>query len=258
MGIVNITPDSFYQSFASNENKKMLLHIEKMMNDGVDIIDVGAMSSRPKAELISEAEEENRLLPALEIITKNFPELLISIDTFRANIAQQAIDRNASIINDISAGNWDEKMLATIAKNKVPYIAMHGLGKPFELHQQLEIENITTTVYSFFNDKIAAFKNAGIIDVILDVGFGFSKTLTENYQLIAELNYFKTLELPLLIGISRKSMITKLLQIDAKDALSATSALHLQCLIQGAKILRVHDVKEAKEVVKIYRQLQNV
>lgn len=255
MGILNITPDSFYDGGAHKNEVEVLNHVERMLSEGATFIDVGAYSSRPNADHISEIDELKRILPIVKLILKEFPEALLSIDTFRSEIAKQCIEAGACMINDISAGKLDEHMLQTIADLHVPYIMMHMRGTPQNMQQQTEYDNLLKDILFYFSERIAAAKAAGIIDIMVDPGFGFAKTLEQNFELLNKLELFKIIEKPLLIGISRKSMIYKTLETSAKEALNGTSVLNTIALQKGASILRVHDVKEATECITLVKSL---
>ena len=257
MGIINATPDSFYSKSRVATSNDLKIRIEQMIEDGVDIIDIGAYSSRPNAEHISQEEELNRLLPLVEFIKKEYPNLLVSIDTFRAKVADECIQRGAELINDISGGQIEDELLEVIANKEVPYILMHMRGTPQTMMQYTQYEHLANELLLYFSKGIQKAKKAGIKDVIIDPGFGFSKTLEQNYQLLNNLELLNSLEAPLLIGISRKSMISKALNTTAEKSLNGTTALHMIALSKGAKILRVHDVKEAVECVKLH-QLLNI
>ncbi len=251
MGILNLTPDSFYDGGKYKSEKDILQQIEKMISEGATFIDIGAYSSRPGAIHISEEEELSRLLPVLELILQNFPNLLISIDTFRSNVAKIVIETGACMINDISAGNLDDNMFKTIASLQVPYIIMHMKGNPKNMQTNVDYNNLINDIIYYFSKKINELRALNINDVIIDVGFGFSKTIDQNYELLSNLNLFKNLELPILTGVSRKSMLYKFLNITSNEALNATSIANTIALQQGSNILRVHDVKEAIETIKI-------
>ena len=255
MGILNITPDSFYDGGSYTSDKDILTKTEKMLSEGATFIDVGGYSSRPGAKHISKDEELQRVIPVTELLVKEFPEILISIDTFRSNVAFQSINAGACIVNDISAGNMDKNMFQTIATLQVPYILMHMKGTPQNMQQHPTYEDVTHEVIYFFSKKLAELKALGINDLIIDVGFGFGKTMEHNYTLLKNLQLFKNLDVPILTGVSRKSMLWKLLGITAKEALNATTAANTIALLNGTNILRVHDVKEAMEAVKIVNQL---
>jgi dihydropteroate synthase len=251
MGIVNLTPDSFFQHSRIKEEAAVLRYVEKMLKDGADLIDVGAFSSRPGAELISEEEEKNRLLDIVAVLIREFPDIILSIDTYRSGVAVAAVQRGASIINDISGGLLDPDMPACMADLKVPYVLMHMLGTPENMQKSPAYKNVSTDVFFFLSKQIAKFRSAGVNDIIVDVGFGFGKTLENNYQLLRELSFFHQLECPLLVGMSRKGMIQQAIHVSAAKALNGTTAAHTLALLNGANILRVHDVKEAKEVIEI-------
>lgn len=254
MFIVNSTPDSFYSQSRVTKNQ-LLSIVEKALQEGADIIDLGAYSTRPGAADISIEEEWNRLEPAISDITKAFPEALISIDTFRSSIAQRSIDHGAHIINDISGGTLDENMFETVGKLNVPYILMHLKGTPQTMQQQCEYKHMLREILDYFNLQLEKARAAGIRQIALDPGFGFAKNLNQNYELFNELNALHVFKTPLLVGVSRKSMIYKLLDISPEEALIGTSALHMLALNKGAHILRVHDVKAAAEVRSIWKQL---
>ena len=251
MGILNLTPDSFYDGGKYKSEKDILQQTENMISEGATFIDIGAYSSRPGAIHISEEEELSRLLPVLELILQNFPNLLISIDTFRSNVAKIVIETGACMINDISAGNLDDNMFKTIASLQVPYIIMHMKGNPKNMQTNVDYNNLINDIIYYFSKKINELRALNINDVIIDVGFGFSKTIDQNYELLSNLNLFKNLELPILTGVSRKSMLYKFLNITSNEALNATSIANTIALQQGSNILRVHDVKEAIETIKI-------
>ena len=256
MGILNLTPDSFYDGGKYRSEKDFLLQTEKMITEGATFIDIGAYSSRPGAEHISEEEEIARLIPVLEIILRKFPAILISIDTFRSKVARLGIETGACMINDISAGNLDDQMFETIAKLQVPYIIMHMKGNPKNMQEQTSYDNLINDIIYYFSKKISELRALNVNDVILDVGFGFSKTTNQNYELLSNLNLFKNLELPILTGISRKSMLYKYLNITSAKALNATTVANTIALQQGSNILRVHDVKEAMETIHILEKSQ--
>ena len=252
MGILNITPDSFYDGGKYFSDKDLLLQVEKMATESCDIFDLGAYSSRPGADKVSAGEEMNRLSAALKMIRKEFPNIIISVDTFRSKIAKNVVnDFDVDIINDISAGELDSEMFNTIAEIKVPYIMMHMRGTPDNMQNNPHYENVVKDIMIFFSKKLDELKKVGVNDVIIDPGFGFGKTVDHNYQLLKYLDDFKIFELPLLIGVSRKSMICKVLDVNPSEALNGTSVLHTLALFGGANILRVHDVKEAKETIQL-------
>lgn len=255
MGILNCTPDSFYDGGKYKSESQLLSQVEKMLSDGATFVDIGAYSSKPNAEFVSEEDELNRLLPVIELVLKSFPETIISVDTFRSKIAQNAIENGAAIINDISAGNLDEKMLETVAKLQVPYIMMHMKGTPQTMQTLSQYENICKEMLQYFSERVGKARSFGINDIIIDPGFGFAKTLEQNYEVMQKLELFQMLELPLLVGISRKSMIYKTLETTADKSLNGTTFLNAISLQKGANILRVHDVKEAVESVKLFNKL---
>jgi dihydropteroate synthase len=228
-----------------------------MLSDGATFIDIGAYSSKPSAEFVSEKEELNRIVPVVNLILEKFPDCLISIDTFRSEVAKVCLENGVAIINDISAGNLDDKMLETIAKYNVPYIMMHMRGTPQTMQTMTNYDNIVKEMLFYFSQRIAEARSLGINDLIIDPGFGFAKTLEQNYEVLQKLELFEMLELPLLAGFSRKSMIYKTLHSTAEEALNGTSVLNTIALTKGAKILRVHDVKEAMECVTLFNKLNN-
>ncbi|MCF6365803.1 MAG: dihydropteroate synthase [Bacteroidales bacterium] len=255
-GILNITPDSFYDGGKYNKSGEIHRRIDEMISEGADFIDVGAYSSRPGAKHISKDEELKRLLPALNYLQKEYPEQIVSLDTFRAEIAKIAIeDYGVAMINDISAGNSDEKMFSLIAEKNVPYIIMHMQGTPQTMQKNTQYDDLLNDIIKFFAEKIFKANKIGINDIIVDPGFGFGKTLNQNYQILNELDKFKILDCPVMAGISRKSMIYKLLELSPEDVLPGTIALNMTALLKGANILRVHDVKETKQLIEVYYKL---
>ena len=254
MGIINITPDSFYKGSSQQTNASVLAQATKMINEGAGIIDVGGQSTRPGSERISIKEELQRVLPAIEIILKNFPETIISVDTYQSKVAEECVNAGAAIINDISAGNMDSAMLSTVAKLQVPYICMHMKGTPEDMQQHPTYENVIMEVLDFFIQKVDECRRSGINDVIIDPGFGFGKTIAHNFTLLKELSAFKMLDKPIMAGLSRKSTIYKTLGVTAEEALNGTTVLNTLALQNGANILRVHDVKEAKEVIALWER----
>jgi len=252
MGIINLTPDSFYAGSRKQGINAAVQQAEKMLNEGADFLDLGAYSSRPGADDISILEETDRLLPVVEVIVKRFPDAILSIDTFRAPVAEAAINAGAHIINDISGGQLDDAMFATVARLQVPYILMHMKGNPKTMNQLAVYDDVFAEVYDYFVYKYYQLKQLGVHDVIIDPGFGFAKKPEHGYQLMNRLQDFEMLGLPILAGISRKKMIYGLLNITAAEALNGTTALNTIALTRGASILRVHDVKEAVEAVKIW------
>ncbi len=255
MGILNLTPDSFYDGGKFKDSSIILTQVEKMLNEGATFIDVGAYSSRPGADFVTEDEEKQRLLPIIELVIKTFPEILLSIDTFRSSVASASIDTGASLINDISAGKLDPKMLSVIAKYKVPYIMMHMRGTPKTMQSKTTYTHLVKEVILYFSEQLLKARELGIHDIIIDPGFGFAKTVDQNYELLSQLNLLKTLKLPILCGISRKSMIYKVLNNTPAEALNGTTALNMFALTKGANILRVHDVKEVVECVELENRL---
>ncbi|MGB2244761.1 MAG: dihydropteroate synthase [Flavobacteriaceae bacterium] len=256
MGILNLTPDSFFDGGKYTQRDEALKQCEKLLLEGADFIDLGAYSSKPGAAKIDDSEEYRRLIPVLEALIKRFPEALFSIDTFRSSIAQAALDRGAAMVNDISAGRFDPDMLTVVGRYDVPYVAMHMQGQPQTMQNQPHYDDLISEIWHFFSEKIRACHAAGIKDVFLDPGFGFGKTIAHNYTMLNKLERFKEFETPILVGVSRKSMIHKLLEIKPEEALNGTSVLHTIALQKGAHILRVHDVKEAKECVALVQHLQ--
>lgn len=257
MGILNVTPDSFYDGGNYKNDKDILNQVNRMLKEGATFIDVGAYSSRPNADHISEKEELNRLIPVIESILKEFPNALISVDTFRSEIAKQSVDAGACMVNDISAGKIDDNMLQTVASLKVPYIMMHMKGTPQTMTKQSNYENLLKEILFYFSERISAARQLQIMDIIVDPGFGFAKTIEQNYELLNNLEHFRFLDLPLLIGVSRKSMIHKVLGTSPDESLNGTSVLNTIALQKGASILRVHDVKEAMECIKLTKQLKD-
>lgn len=255
MGILNLTPDSFYDGGKYKNSDSVIFWTEKMIVEGATFIDIGAYSSRPNAQDISVEEELSRILPVTERLLKEFPELLLSIDTYRSRVAGECLSLGAAMINDISAGKLDGGMLPTVAEFKVPYIAMHLKGDPKTMQQHTTYKDLLGEILYYFSERVAVARALGINDIIIDPGFGFAKTLEQNYTLLQNLPYFKTLDLPILAGLSRKSMIYRLLNITADEALNGTTALNMIALHKGANILRVHDVKEAVECIKLNEAL---
>ncbi|WP_435415837.1 dihydropteroate synthase [Polaribacter aestuariivivens] len=255
MGILNITPDSFFDGGKYKNEVEILNQTEKMLLEGATFIDVGAYSSRPGATHISEEEELNRIIPVINLLVKNFPEIIISADTFRSKIAKESVENGVAIINDISGGKMDDKMFETVAKLQVPYILMHMLGTPQNMQKNPVYKDVTQEIISFFAEQIYKLHQLKLNDIIIDVGFGFGKTVAHNFEILKNLNLFKSLDAPILAGISRKSMLYKTLDISAQEALNATTSANTIALLNGANILRVHDVKEAVEAVKIVNQI---
>ncbi|RAI88347.1 dihydropteroate synthase [Algoriphagus yeomjeoni] len=256
MGIVNLTPDSFFEgSRAEKSLEKVAELVRSHITYGASILDLGGYSSRPGAAEVSIQEELDRVIPAVKWISSNYPDILISVDTFRAKVAKEAIKSGAHIVNDISAGDLDEEMIPTVASLQVPYIAMHMRGNPQNMQKKTSYSDILGEILYYFAEKLEQFKKFGIKDVIIDPGFGFAKTLEQNYFLLRNLHQFQALSLPVLVGISRKSMISKAINVEANEALNGTTALNMFALCHGANLLRVHDVKEANETLKLYNTL---
>jgi dihydropteroate synthase len=256
MGIINITPDSFYEESRSSDADSVMRHVERMLKDGADIIDIGAQSTRPKATLLSEEEELSRVAGIIDVVTDKFPEAVFSIDTFYSRVAELCIAAGAHIINDISGGEMDKNMIGTAAKLGTPYICMHMRGTPQNMQQLTDYEDVTKSVLDFFISKIKECSAAGIKDLILDPGFGFSKNISQNFELLKNLKALTIPGLPLLVGLSRKSTVYKTLGVTAADALNGTTVLNTIALMNGADILRVHDVKEARECVKLVKEIK--
>ncbi len=254
MGILNLTPDSFYDGGKFKDLNDIDYHISKMINDGLDILDVGGYSTRPGAKEISLDEEMSRVIPAFKYIRKKFPELIISVDTFRSKIAETCLNEGADIINDISSGISDKNMIKTISNFNCPYIIMHMLGNPQIMQNSPKYENAVIEIIQFLSERIKIARDHGITDLISDPGFGFGKTIENNFEILNNLEKFKILDIPILTGFSRKSMIYKTLNTSSDNALNGTSALNTIALTKGAKILRVHDVKEAKECIILYEK----
>ncbi|WP_333601072.1 dihydropteroate synthase [Flavobacterium sp.] len=255
MGILNVTPNSFYDGGRYSDDNALLVQVEKMLKEGATFIDIGAYSSKPKAEFVSEEEEISRLVPIVKLVLQHFPETLLSVDTFRANVAKSAIENGACLINDISAGSLDENMMPTVAELQVPYVMMHMKGTPQTMQNLTHYENVTKEMLFYFSEKVKQARSLGINDLIIDPGFGFAKTVEQNFEVLNNLELFQLLELPILVGVSRKSMIYKTLETSAEFALNGTSVLNTIALQKGANILRVHDVKEAIECIKLVSQL---
>lgn len=257
MGIVNVTPDSFFDGGKLTNSNEIVLQVDKMLRDGATFVDLGGYSSKPGAEFVSEAEELNRVVPIVKLLVEKFPDILLSIDTFRSEVAKQAIENGAALINDISAGQLDEKMLETVAKLQVPYIMMHMKGTPKTMQSLANYDDLLKEMNFYFSERVAKARSFGLNDIIIDPGFGFAKTLEQNYELLQNLELLQFHDLPILAGISRKSMIYKTLETSPEHALNGTTFLHAFCLQKGANILRVHDVKEAVECVSLYGLLDS-
>ena len=257
MGILNVTPDSFYSGSRRQTQEEIAVRARQIIDEGASIIDIGAYSSRPNAEHITAGEEMNRLRTGLEIVNRNHPDAIVSVDTFRADVAEQCVkDYGVAIVNDIAAGEMDDRMFETVARLGVPYIMMHMQGTPQNMQKEPHYDNLIKEVFIYFARKVQQLRDLGMKDIILDPGFGFGKTLEHNYELMAHLEEFSIFELPLLVGVSRKSMIYKLLGGTPQDALNGTTVLDTVALMKGANILRVHDVREAVEAVRIVEKLR--
>ena len=257
MGILNVTPDSFFDGGLYNTEKKVDTQVMKLIEDGMDILDIGGYSSRPGAKEISVNEEIDRVVPVVKFIRKTYPELILSVDTFRSEVARNCLDLGIDIINDISAGCIDKNILDVVAEYNCPYIMMHMKGTPQTMQVNPEYENLIKELLIYFAKRIYLAREKGIIDIIVDPGFGFGKTLDHNYTIMKKIENFKLLDLPILVGISRKSFITKQLDIDKKDSLNGTTALNMYFLEKNINILRVHDVKEAKECVMLHEKIKS-
>ncbi|MFK5981414.1 MAG: dihydropteroate synthase [Flavobacteriaceae bacterium] len=257
MGILNLTPDSFYDGGKLSSEKDILSQAEKMLSEGATFLDLGGYSSRPKADFVSEEEETQRVLPVVELLLKEFPKTLLSIDTFRSEVARKSVEAGAVMVNDISGGNLDENMFTIIGSLQVPYIMMHMRGTPETMMQNTKYKDLIKEVLFYFSERIAKARSFGINNIIADPGFGFSKTTGQNFELFKDLEAFKILDIPLLVGVSRKSMIYKTLNTSAQEALNGTTALHAVAIQKGASILRVHDVKEAVETINLLQNLKS-
>lgn len=255
MGILNLTPDSFYSNSRMNNVNQLVEQAGLMLEQGATILDLGAYSTRPGALEVSEKEEIERIVPAVKAIISAFPNAIISVDTFRAEVANITVNEGASIINDVSGGNLDNNLLKTVAKLKVPYVLMHMRGTPQNMALLTNYEDIISDILQYFNEKIDYLNSLGVYDIMLDPGFGFAKTTDQNFEVLRSLEAFNCLNLPVLVGFSRKSMITKTLNISAHEALNGTTALNMVALQKNAKILRVHDVLEAKQCIDLYKKL---
>lgn len=255
MGVLNITPDSFYDGGRYKDAKSILNQTEKLISEGATFIDIGAYSSRPGADFISENEELQRIVPVVELIQKKNPDVLISVDSFRAKVIRECVSAGAVISNDISAGKLDPDMIKTVGELGVPYIMMHMRGTPQTMSNHITYKHLKNEIYAYFSKQIELARQHNITDIIIDPGFGFAKTLAQNYELLKQMEFFKNLNCPILTGVSRKSMIYKVLGCTANEALNGTTALNMVALMNGACILRVHDVKEAVECIKLFNQL---
>lgn len=257
MGILNVTPDSFFDGGKHLNEESIVLEINSMEYDGAKIIDIGGYSTRPGAKEVSEEEELQRVIPIVKLIKSNFPGILISVDTFRSNVAKKCVEVGADIINDISGGNLDDKMFSCIAELNVPYVLMHIKGTPQNMQENPTYTNVVAEVKTYFEEKITQLNQLGVTDIILDPGFGFGKTVEHNYELLDNLDAFTSFGLPLLAGISRKSMINKVIGTTPDEALNGTTSLNTIALLKGANILRVHDVKEANETIQLTQKLKS-
>lgn len=255
MGILNVTPNSFFDGGKYKNEDEIISQVDKMLSEGATFIDIGAYSSKPSAEFVTEQEEVDRIVPAIELILKHFPLALLSIDTFRAEVAKASIESGAAIINDIAAGGLDDKMFEVIAHYNVPYIMMHMRGNPQTMQSLTQYEDIVKEMMFYFSEKVKKARSLGINDLILDPGFGFAKTTEQNFEVLQKMELFNLLELPVLAGVSRKSMIYKTLDSTAQEALNGTTVINTIALTKGAKILRVHDVKEAMECITLVNKL---
>lgn len=258
MGILNLTPNSFFDGGKYGDESTILKQVGKMLNEGATFIDVGAYSSKPNADYVSEQEEMRRLIPVVKLLVSEFPEIILSIDTFRSQVAEKAIEAGAAMINDISAGNLDEGMMETIAKLQVPYIMMHMRGTPKTMQSLTQYDDIMKAMMLYFAQKISQARSLGINDLILDPGYGFSKTTEQNFEVLQKSEIFQHLNVPILVGLSRKSMIYKTLETTAQEALNGTTVLNTLALTKGIHILRVHDVKEAMESITLFESFQKV
>jgi len=253
MGVVNVTPDSFFAFSRYKSDRTLLQQVETLLSEGATIIDIGGYSTRPQADAVSTDEELKRVSEALEIVCKKFPEAVISVDTFRSPVARMAVQQfGVAMINDISGGTLDQQMFETIADLQVAYVLMHTKGTPQHMHEHTDYEDVVADVLQYLAKKVAQLRLLGVHDVVIDPGFGFAKTLEQNYELMNKLSYFRQIQAPMLVGVSRKSMIYKLLETNPEGALNGTTALNMLALMGGASILRVHDVKEAIETIKIF------
>ncbi|PIQ46931.1 MAG: dihydropteroate synthase [Cytophagales bacterium CG12_big_fil_rev_8_21_14_0_65_40_12] len=255
MGIVNVTPDSFYAASRQSRESEVIIAARKMLEEGALILDIGGYSSRPGAVDISIAEERQRVTKAIAAVIREFPNAFISIDTFRSEVAKAAIESGACMVNDISGGSLDNEMFDTVAQLKVPYVLMHMRGTPQNMVQLTAYDSLLKDIALFFAEKVSQLKAKGVNDIILDPGFGFAKTVAQGYEILQNLDYFKTLQLPLLVGLSRKSMIYRTLGITPEESLNGTTAANMAALINGASILRVHDVKEARETIQLFKSI---
>ena len=255
MGILNLTPNSFFDGGKYTNEAEIIAQVGKMLSEGATFIDIGAYSSKPNAEFVSVEEEMARIVPIVELLVQQFPQILISIDTFRSEVAEACILKGAALINDIAAGKLDDTMLNTVAKYNVPYIMMHMRGNPQTMQSLTEYQDVVKEMILYFSERIAAARSLGINDLIIDPGFGFAKTVEQNYEVLQKMELFQQLDLPILAGISRKSMIYKVLNCNTSESLNGTTVLNTVSLLKGANILRVHDVKEAVECVTLFNAI---
>jgi dihydropteroate synthase len=255
MGILNLTPNSFFDGGKYTNEAEIIAQVGKMLSEGATFIDIGAYSSKPNAEFVSVEEEMVRIVPIVELLVQQFPQILISIDTFRSEVAEACILKGAALINDIAAGKLDDTMLNTIAKHNVPYIMMHMRGNPQTMQSLTEYQDVVKEMILYFSERITAARSLGINDLIIDPGFGFAKTVEQNYEVLQKMELFQQLDLPILVGISRKSMIYKVLNCNVSESLNGTTVLNTVSLLKGANILRVHDVKEAVECVTLFNAI---
>jgi len=255
MGILNLTPDSFYAGSRVTSESEALQRATQMIKDGADMLDLGGYSTRPGAAPVSEKEETSRVIPAIKLIAEKFPEVPLSIDTFTSSVARKAVDAGATLVNDVSGGEMDPKMMETVAALGVPYILMHMRGTPGTMNNLAVYKDLVKEIMDYFHTKIQRLRSLGVRDIIVDPGFGLPKTVDHNFELLHKLSTFQILGLPLLVGLSRKSMIWRTLQIEPEEALNGTTALHMAALMQGASILRVHDVKAARECIALFTKL---
>lgn len=257
MGILNLTPNSFFDGGKYKNETEIIAQVQKMLSEGATFIDIGAYSSKPNAEFVSTEEEMARIVPIVDLLVQRFPNILISIDTFRSQVAEACIQKGAALINDISAGKLDDAMLGVVAKYNLPYIMMHMRGTPQTMSTLTQYEDVVKEVLLYFSERIAVARSLGINDLIVDPGFGFAKTLEQNYEMLQKMELFQQLKLPVLVGISRKSMIYKALNNNASESLNGTTTLNTISLLKGANILRVHDVKEAVECVTLFNKMNS-
>lgn len=258
MGVLNVTPDSFYDGGRFKSPDRALAQVEQMLREGADMVDIGGMSSRPGAELIGPEQELSRIAPVVREVVRRFPDLILSVDTIYGRTVEELAPMGIGLVNDISAGRVDDGLIEAVVRHKLPYVLMHMQGKPRDMQKQPRYENVSLEVLDFFIDRVGELRRRGVGDIILDPGFGFGKSLEHNYTLLKKMHVFGILDLPIMAGISRKSMIYKLLHTDPQGALNGTTALHMVALQQGARILRVHDVKPAAEVIKLWQQLEDL